>query len=484
MRSFIISLVLFCGSIYAMAQKSEVRLWGNAPDYANINLIIEYTSNFITHNKSELKRFLVSKNGDFDVTFEIEQITPISINLGKINGVLLVIPGDNYQIQLPPFSPLNPEDKLNPFFIPEDTYLGILNNDPGHLNEQVQLFDAMFNEEFNKHVQQIVIGRKSYLIKQIISELNEKFPSENEWFNNYKHFSYQTLTSLKNQNNLKSNTQDYFFNHPIAYQTPSYWEAFNTSYKNFFYKYMSSAPTDSLKQQIIQRGNFPELCKALQYDTLYRQQDFAELVLLRGIYDAFYSQNYQNSYLFALLQQAIHNCHTQINKDIAKDILNKIDKLRPGTEAPNFVLPTLNGKERELKDYQGKFVYLNFATTQNYACKKDFQVLDQISQEYKKDLRVITILTDDDVDAAEHYISKNKYNWIILSYNQNGKVLLDYDIKGYPTYYLIDPEGKLILSPSPSPEENFIDIFSETYNNYRHKELRKNKSKARTIYDM
>ncbi len=484
-KSFIIGLLItfyFGGGL--QAQKSEVKLWGNAPDYANLNLIIEYTSNFITNDKAELKRFLVAKNGDFKVTFEVDRITRISIGLGEQNGSLYVTPGHDYQLELPPFTPLKPEDKLNPFFIPEDIFLGILNNDPDSLNEKIQLFDAMFDDEFNSNVRQIVIGRKTYLIKQIIDKTEKAFPSHNEWFNKYKHFSYQSLTSLKNKNKLITNTQVFFYQQEVGYQIPSYWQAFNTAYKNFFYQYMESSPSDSLKQQIIKKGTFNDLCIALQYDSLYQQQDFCELVLLRGIYDAYYSKNYNTEYLFKLLQEAIHGCQSPLNKKIASGILNKIDKLRAGTKAPDFILPTLKGKERELKDYEGKFVYLNFATTQNYACKKDFQVLDQLAKEFKRDLRVITILTDDDLDSAESFINKHKYNWIILSYNQNGKVLYDYDIKAYPTYYLIDPEGNLVLTPAPSPEESFMEIFSETYNNYRHQELRKSKSKARTIYDM
>jgi peroxiredoxin len=181
---------------------------------------------------------------------------------------------------------------------------------------------------------------------------------------------------------------------------------------------------------------------------------------------------------------ASQQCSTPKNRQIAYEILKKITKLKVGQDAPGFTLYTLSGKTKRLEDFKGKFVYLNFANTKNYACKKDFQVLEQVRQLFKRDMVIVTVLTDEDPDMAQEYIKNNKLKWTFLHFNQNAKVLFDYDVKAYPTYYLINPEGKLVLSPSPAPEENFMSVFSEMYNAYRYKKLRKERPRSRTIYDL
>jgi hypothetical protein len=40
-------------------------------------------------------------------------------------------------------------------------------------------------------------------------------------------------------------------------------------------------------------------------------------------------------------------------------------------------------------------------------------------------------------------------------YDRQPDVLKEYDIRAFPTYFLIGPDGKLILSPAPSPSEDF-----------------------------
>ncbi len=44
---------------------------------------------------------------------------------------------------------------------------------------------------------------------------------------------------------------------------------------------------------------------------------------------------------------------------------------------------------------------------------------------------------------------------MLLSYKSQKSIIDDYKVRVYPTYYLINPEGKLSMSPAVSPAENF-----------------------------
>ena len=54
-----------------------------------------------------------------------------------------------------------------------------------------------------------------------------------------------------------------------------------------------------------------------------------------------------------------------------------------------------------------------------------------------------------------NFVLKNDYNWIFLHFGNQVDILKNYDIRAYPTYFLIGPDGKLIYSPAASPSENF-----------------------------
>jgi len=42
-----------------------------------------------------------------------------------------------------------------------------------------------------------------------------------------------------------------------------------------------------------------------------------------------------------------------------------------------------------------------------------------------------------------------------LHFSNQPDIIREYDVRAYPTYFLIDKEGKLVYSPAPTPSENF-----------------------------
>ncbi len=485
MRHTIFIFFILLSQLAQSAINDSITVSGKSMSYANMNLTIKKQSNYITKEKQALRSFLVDKNGNFKTTIPINSITKIYINLGVTEGYLFVEPGKKYELELPPYIPLKQEDKLNPFFIPQSVLLGIKNNSSLQLNKNIREFEISYNEKFTRNIKRIVLTNNHQLARKIIEETNQEFPAEQgSYFFNYKEYTYLNLLNFLKSNKKRKVINDFFSLKPIEYNLDPYWDSFNHLFTNFFHYYITSKQGKEIKENWIHNAPFDSLVISLNQDTLFKNRNFAELVLLKGLYDAYYSDNYDKEKVINNVYQATKECKNDFNKKVAIDILNKISKLRVGTKAPSLSLPTLTGKIKDLTDYKGKFIYLNFANTKNFACKKDFQVLDQFADMFKKDMVIITVLTDEDPDEAYQYIKNNKFKWVFLHYNQNAKCLMDYNIKGFPTYYLIDPEGNLVFSPAPAPEENFAPVFSEKYNEYRYKKLRKEKPKKRTIYDL
>ncbi|MBQ1652483.1 MAG: hypothetical protein II060_01745, partial [Bacteroidales bacterium] len=63
----------------------------------------------------------------------------------------------------------------------------------------------------------------------------------------------------------------------------------------------------------------------------------------------------------------------------------------------------------------------------------------------------------------------NSLGWTFLFAETNDKVLTDYKVKAFPTYYLIDPYGMLVMSPAPSPAENFEKYLFKIIENQKKK---------------
>jgi tetratricopeptide (TPR) repeat protein len=125
-------------------------------------------------------------------------------------------------------------------------------------------------------------------------------------------------------------------------------------------------------------------------------------------------------------------------------------------KAPEFSLPDLTGKMRELRQSRGSFVLLNFWATKSPLCRKQLQQLRQYQSKFAAShLEVIAINIDEaaDIPAARSMATAEGLSFPVLFateevaciYNITYRYLFDRrrDL-GIPTSFLVDEEGMII----------------------------------------
>ncbi len=483
-RLTIISALILIYTLSAIAQKDNVVIKGTSKQYAGFNLSLQHITNYITNETEEIGSFIVDDKGDFSFSIYLSDVTYVFIDLGVLRGFIYLEPNTTYEIILPPYTAMEEADRFNPFFIHENVIIGISNNEALALNKAIIQFDEEYDYQFNSNVFQLFNRDDVVLANQIINLLDSLFPAEeNIFFNNYKFNKYAKLSMLSRKRQQRKIIYEFYSNTPVCYENPAYWETFNLLFKNFFSSYFSVSSGKELKTVFAEGLPFDSLSGVFGNDSLFRNDQFREVVLLKGLYDAFYSGHYNQGKIISLFEQAVKMGTSDQVRKLALSIYKKVNHLRVGFKAPEFSVYTTSGKEKKLSSFKGKFVYLNFCNTENYTCKKDFQVLEALHSRMKRDLTIVSIATDRDPDKLAKYIKTNRYKWDFLYFGDKGNVIFDYSINALPTYFLIDPEGNLLLSPAPAPEENFGAIFYETIKSYHYKKLRKEEPKEKSIYD-
>ncbi len=112
--------------------------------------------------------------------------------------------------------------------------------------------------------------------------------------------------------------------------------------------------------------------------------------------------------------------------------------------APGFTLPDLNGKMVSLSDFKGKWVVLDFWGSWCGWCVKGFPALKEAYQKYGDKIVVIGIDCNESEADWREGVKKHELPWLNL-YNGNDQALYQaYNITGFPTKAIINPEGKLV----------------------------------------
>jgi peroxiredoxin len=136
-----------------------------------------------------------------------------------------------------------------------------------------------------------------------------------------------------------------------------------------------------------------------------------------------------------------------------------------GTQAPNFELVDHTGETVSLSDYKNKVVLIDFWGTWCVWCVRSFPKLEQAYSKLKdKGVEFLGVSCQEPSDAKPVKFARDKgISYPILL---NGdEVAEKYNISGYPTFYIIDQKGKVILAKSGF-DENLDEIIVNTITPY------------------
>lgn len=157
-----------------------------------------------------------------------------------------------------------------------------------------------------------------------------------------------------------------------------------------------------------------------------------------------------------------------INSNISKLYLRKIVRKTDlasnttGTYIKNTEFKDLENKPFNTQDIlsQKKYTLLEFWGTWCEPCRKLTPKIKNISKTFSSKLSIISIAIDDNKDAVKKYVSKNEMNWkngyISQKDASRTMVLKQFNIQYFPTYFLLDSNGKIIYRGS---SDNFEEIL-------------------------
>jgi len=443
-------LTLLLVASFQISNAQEVVLHGNEPAYQGDKITFYTFTDFISQQHKKLCTVQVGTDGSFKCSFSVKTTRKIHTDLGVFDAYLFVEPGKTYHIVLPPKKEKDRAQRLNPYFEPYPYHIGLKNTESKGLNAHIYTFFNQYNHFFNENATRL--NHTSRKKDSILQLLNKTTNFDHPFFYILKKYKTKGLQITLNGKRFRLK-QALFNDSSIYYNNPAYGELFNTLFQDYF-KDFSSSYGFSVFHAINQEKNIPEIDSIMARDSLLEDNPkLRELVMLKGLHDLFYSKEISEGSVIEVIDSFATWTDIEQHRIIAKNIKEKITRLLPGYEAPSFCLYDADSNKVCLNDFRGEYVYLGFCNKLNYSCLKDYKILKNLHKKHKQHFRIVTISTAQSFDQMKQFIEQKQYSWTFLHYGGNTELLKKYNIKTMPTYFFINPEGKLSLSPGPQPSE-------------------------------
>ncbi|MBN8702845.1 MAG: TlpA family protein disulfide reductase [Bacteroidetes bacterium] len=450
--------VLFFVCIATSLFSENVVVVGMARGFENKAVHACFYDDLITEKELVAASATVNDTGYFRLTIQSPTIQKIYLRIDNLKGHLFVEPEKNYSVV---FQKPDTSVYVNPY-MDKNIDLVLLGLDSTDLNYRIMEFNELTDAFWMRNYQYFVIGRAKNKLDSFSVAMQKRFAHvSNPFFkthlkSNLKSLEYGITQTLKNPAVT-------YFGKPseISETNFEYMFLFNSVFKQYVQKLLMRNDASKLLLELNDKANYEGTIQEIKKMSGLTNDTIVELVLLKGLYELYYVEQVDRGSITALLNHIQKNSSIDNHKKIAQNVFYKLGRLNKNAEAPNFSLPDKTGKMHQLSDFKGKYVYLDFWASWCIPCLEEMKMIPTLKKKYGDKIEFVSISTDNTKEAMERFLQKNsKYDWVFL-FDELKYVKDLYEIKAIPTYYLINPEGKMVQSPAEKPTGDIERTFME-----------------------
>lgn len=129
-----------------------------------------------------------------------------------------------------------------------------------------------------------------------------------------------------------------------------------------------------------------------------------------------------------------------------------------GDIAPDFTLKTADNSSYTLSQNKNKVIYLDFWASWCGPCKKSFPWMSKMQAKFPStDFEVIAVNLDERMEDAQAFLKQTPAQFKVLFDSKGGSAKL-YEVKGMPTSFLIDKNGKILFEHRGFQEHEALEM--------------------------
>lgn len=445
----ILILFLLCVSVSG----NSVKISGSGTGYKNAELGFFRQTDPVTKKLKPVLSITCDEKGSFSCEIPCNGSDVIFIRTGIYSLHLYVKDSSAYELLLPDYVAREVSEEQNPFFIETELIPAVINNKQD-VNNLIMAFDSEYNTVFNVVAERVFRNYKKEEIQKDISKL-AKFndPAPDSFYNDYVKCRMIMLNLVFSNSTTDLANAGLFINAGFDAANPGFIELAEQMFSGYFNK-ISSGPLRESFFRAISIASFRELRSVMQQDGKLSNSELTDLVILMNLNDDYFNHNLPDENVRKIISLIISEGATSFTQNIASEVLGKMNSSLPGNIAPDFTLSGTDGKLMSLKDFRGKYLLLSFARADNQASVMELGIINMWQKKYVSYLNVVTILTDKDFKSASGFFKNRGFNWIFLDGSKKDMIEFTYDLKMYPSFILLDRNGKIVSDPCQHPSEN------------------------------
>lgn len=418
-------------------------------------------SDQVTFIEKKLASATIDEKGNFNLIVEIKAPTFAFFAIGNIRAEIILEPGRAYEVKFSDYPPAEYLETRNLILQNERLEYTLINQPSDNINQIVAEATIMYNDFLARHYMDLYLKRQG-VVDAFIDTFFLRFGVYTDpWISKLVDYKIATLKLSGYKISTELAWQMWFQGRDIEYHHPDFMDLFNQLFSNYLTTRLKNYSYSELKNIINSHGTFFMLSELIGRDTVLRNEQLRELVMIKGLGEIYHNRDFYSGNVLKILHHIAAASKFREHRMIASNLIFLNTRFEKGMMAADFSLPDLEGNIHSLSKYRGKYVYLAFFASNCIPCLAEFKLLSDIYPALKSHLEVITIGLDPDFNKFKTAMEQYQYPWQSLHFNNDFELTDRYDIRNYPFFILIAPDGSFDTYGARQPSAQFKSWFEE-----------------------
>ncbi len=437
---------------FSFGQERIVSITGYAPAYVGKEISIHQIEDYYSDREIKLGAGTVKADSSFTIQFFAEETQRITLRALNNYGWMYIEPGSAYEVFVPEENPYDATVKSG-----NQVELSFFNLQPSDINYKILSFQRWTDEflGYNLALKNSNPKRFSEKLDTFKMYVEKSYKLDSSiFFLTYVRFSIAELDEIefKGSRNRFEKYDFYIKNSPVFYANDAYMHYVKKYFTNMIPR-LSNEANNEVYLGVLKSS--PTLVmKALGSEYTMSNLRLREMVMMQALSEVFYSDDFPQTNILTIFDSLSERALFKENRIIAKNLIERVTELVPGTKTPEFVLIDANGKAKTHADYRGKYLYIQFYDPKSLSNKLEMIILQELHKKYINDIQFLTIVLDDGNLTEEETESLKSINWEYYRRPAKDDFMKKFKIQNYPNYILIDVSGYIVQSPALAPTPN------------------------------
>ncbi len=467
----ITAMWLLTVSLSEAAAQVNVSLSGSSANAAGKRVELLAYKDMLTMEEQLLDEAVVDSAGNFRLGCYLTYPRLVVVQMECYSQSFYAEPGRSYEVWLPEFR-WEQDEERNVYLDPVALPLEFLNLSDDELNMKILHFDAAVDTFVSRnrvHFDPRFKPRRQWMDSLELAVVGGRRAVAGEGTDFFGRYAAFTLAQMRYDMGFASRRRmlTRVLPQPILYHDECYMRTLFDVLGDMVSEGTRKVPKWRLVEWV-RTGDMARYLDSLGTDPLLGDEQLRELAALVALRESMYDSDYDRTAVVAMLQKLAASTKWKEHRQLAERVVEngkwKTEEGRNGgLEAAGVALPDADRRMVSLDSLGGKWLYIAFVRVGDPNCLREIETMAHFKDSvYAKngDVEFICISCDREFQKMYHFLRNNRrgprYSWTWLHFDGNYRWLEQLGVVSYPTFLLLDPEGRQPYTVTPAPESGIL----------------------------